>query len=59
MKVGIGINLVNTRFGPGFVAQAGLRTAQATGCDSLWVSDHLNSLLPRAIMTPALSLIHI
>lgn len=52
MKVGIGANPVNTRFGPMVVPQAALRTAQATGCESVWIPDHLNSLLPRSVMTP-------
>lgn len=52
MKVGIGANPINTRFGPMVVPQSALRTAQATGCESVWIPDHLNSLLPRSVMTP-------
>lgn len=53
MKVGLGVNIINSRFGPMAVPRANLRLAQATGCDSLWIPDHLNALLPRAVSTPA------
>ena len=52
MKVGIAASPVNTRFGPMVMPQAALRIAQATGCESVWVPDHLNSLLPRSVITP-------
>ena len=54
MKVGMGMNdLVNARFSPTALLRANQLTAAATGVDSLWVPDHLNSLLPRSIATPA------
>jgi phthiodiolone/phenolphthiodiolone dimycocerosates ketoreductase len=52
LKVGLAENLVHTRFGPTALPRAGYLTAVATGMDSFWLPDHLNSLLPRAVMTP-------
>jgi phthiodiolone/phenolphthiodiolone dimycocerosates ketoreductase len=52
LKVGLAENLVHTRYGPTALARASYLTAVATGMDSFWVPDHLNSLLPRAVMTP-------
>ncbi|MDT5011722.1 MAG: phthiodiolone/phenolphthiodiolone dimycocerosates ketoreductase [Mycobacterium sp.] len=52
MRVGMADQLVNARYGPTALLRASHLTAAATGVDSLWIPDHLNSLLPRAIMTP-------
>ena len=52
LKVGLVENLVHTRYGPTALPRASYLTAVATGMDSFWVPDHLNSLLPRAVMTP-------
>jgi len=52
LKVGLAENLVQTRFGPTALPRASYLTAVATGLDSFWLPDHLNSLLPRAVMTP-------
>jgi phthiodiolone/phenolphthiodiolone dimycocerosates ketoreductase len=51
MKVGVGEQLVNTRYGPTALASASYRTAAVAGVDSFWLPDHLNSLLPRSVMT--------
>lgn len=34
------------------LTRAALSTAVATGADSFWVGDHMNSLIPRSIATP-------
>ncbi|MDT5083973.1 MAG: phthiodiolone/phenolphthiodiolone dimycocerosates ketoreductase, partial [Mycobacterium sp.] len=52
LKVGLAENLVHTRYGPTALPRASYLTAVATGMDSFWLPDHLNSLLPRAVMTP-------
>src|SRR5271156_1453759 len=52
LKVGLVENLVQTRYGPTALPRASYLTAVATGMDSFWLPDHLNSLLPRAVMTP-------
>jgi phthiodiolone/phenolphthiodiolone dimycocerosates ketoreductase len=52
LKVGLAENLVHTRYGPTALPRASYLTAVATGMDSFWVPDHLNSPLPRAVMTP-------
>jgi phthiodiolone/phenolphthiodiolone dimycocerosates ketoreductase len=52
LKVGLVENLVHTRYGPTALPRASYLTAVATGMDSFWLPDHLNSLLPRAVMTP-------
>ena len=51
MKFGVGEQLLHSRFGPIVVAATGYRTAKVAGADSYWLPDHLNSLLPRAVMT--------
>lgn len=48
-RFGILDGLVNSRLSPGALPRASLYTAVATGADSFWVGDHLNSLIPRAI----------
>ena len=37
---------------PTILSQATYLTAAATGADSFWIGDHLNSFLPRSIATP-------
>lgn len=53
-KFGVGLveYLLNSRFGPTPVVRSSLLTAQAAQVDSLWVPDHLNSLVPRSIAKP-------
>jgi phthiodiolone/phenolphthiodiolone dimycocerosates ketoreductase len=51
-KVGLLDQLVNARHSPTASVRASYLTAVASRIDSLWVPDHLNSLLPRAITTP-------
>ena len=51
LKVGLAENLVNTRLSPTALPRASYLTAVATGMDSFWLPDHLNSLLPRAVIT--------
>jgi phthiodiolone/phenolphthiodiolone dimycocerosates ketoreductase len=43
---------VHTRFSPIALPRASYITAVATGLDSFWLPDHLNSLFPRAVTTP-------
>ena len=52
LKVGLAEQAIHTRYAPMAMVQASYLTAVATGMDSFWVPDHLNSLLPRSIMTP-------
>ena len=52
LKVGLAENLVHTRFSPIALPRASYLTAVATGMDSFWLPDHLNSLFPRAVVTP-------
>ncbi len=52
LKVGLVETLVHTRFRPTALPRANYLTAVATGMDSFWLPDHLNSLFPRAVMTP-------
>ena len=52
LKVGLAENLVHTRFSPIALPRASYVTAVATGMDSFWLPDHLNSLFPRAVSTP-------
>ena len=52
LKVGLVENLVHTRFSPIALPRASYLTAVATGMDSFWLPDHLNSLFPRAVATP-------
>lgn len=44
--------IVNTRISPTLLPSASMLTASATGADSFWVGDHINSLVPRSIATP-------
>ena len=51
-RVGVGTQVLNTRRLPTTMVRAVYLAALAGGADSLWVADHLNSLVPRAIATP-------
>jgi phthiodiolone/phenolphthiodiolone dimycocerosates ketoreductase len=51
-RVGVIENIVNSRFGPDPLLRMGYMAAVSAGVDSLWVPDHLNSILPRSICTP-------
>ena len=55
VKFGVCEQLLHSRLGPMMVAETGYRTARIAGADSFWVPDHLNNLLPRAVMTPKYS----
>jgi phthiodiolone/phenolphthiodiolone dimycocerosates ketoreductase len=52
LKVGLAEQLLNTRYLPTASARASYLIAAATGMDSFWLPDHLNSLFPRAVTTP-------
>lgn len=51
-RFGLLDGIVNSRLGPVALPAAGAMTGLATGADSFWVGDHLNSLIPRSIATP-------
>ena len=51
-KVGLASEILNTRYSPTALVRGNYLTAVASRVDSLWVDDHLNSLMPRAIATP-------
>ena len=51
MKFGVCEQTVHSRFGPMTVPETSYRMARLAGADSFWVPDHLNNLLPRAVMT--------
>jgi phthiodiolone/phenolphthiodiolone dimycocerosates ketoreductase len=51
-RVGLGTQPVNSRYSPTAFARADMLTATASGADSYWVGDHLNSLFPRSVATP-------
>ena len=51
-KVGLAEQLFNTRYSPTALVRASYLTAVATRVDSFWLPDHLNSLLPRSVVTP-------
>jgi phthiodiolone/phenolphthiodiolone dimycocerosates ketoreductase len=51
-EVGLADQLVNARHSPTALVRASYLTAAAARIDSLWMPDHLNSLIPRAIATP-------
>ena len=51
-RVGLGDLIVNSRYSPTALARADYLIAVASGVDSFWVGDHLNSLFPRSIATP-------
>lgn len=43
--------ILNSRFSASALTRVNYFAAAATGADSFWVGDHLNSLVPRSIMT--------
>jgi phthiodiolone/phenolphthiodiolone dimycocerosates ketoreductase len=51
-QVGLGDQIVNSRYSPTALARADYLTAVASGVDSFWVADHLNALFPRSIFAP-------
>lgn len=51
-RFGLLDGIVNSRFSPTALSRATYFTAAATGADSFWVGDHLNSLIPRSLATP-------
>jgi phthiodiolone/phenolphthiodiolone dimycocerosates ketoreductase len=52
VRVGLSTQLLNSRYSPTMLARTNVRMATASGVDSYWVADHLNSLYPRSIATP-------
>jgi phthiodiolone/phenolphthiodiolone dimycocerosates ketoreductase len=50
-RFGIVDPIVNSRLSPSVLPRVSSFTAAATGADSLWVGDHLNSLVPRSVAT--------
>src|ERR1700737_5637261 len=51
-KVGLASEILNARHSPTALVRASHLTAVASRIDSLFVVDHLNALMPRAIATP-------
>src|ERR1700730_16370480 len=51
-KVGLASEILNARYSPTALVRGNYLTAVASRVDSLWLPDHLNSLLPRSIATP-------
>jgi phthiodiolone/phenolphthiodiolone dimycocerosates ketoreductase len=51
-RVGVGTQALNARRSPTRMVRAVYLAAVASGVDSFWVADHLNSLVPQAIATP-------
>ena len=52
VRVGLSTQLLNSRYSATMLARNNMRMATASGVDSYWVADHLNSLFPRSIATP-------
>jgi phthiodiolone/phenolphthiodiolone dimycocerosates ketoreductase len=50
--VGLGNQILNSRYSPTALPRADYMTAAAAGLDAFWVGDHLNALFPRSIYTP-------
>jgi phthiodiolone/phenolphthiodiolone dimycocerosates ketoreductase len=50
--VGIMTNTINSRYGPKPPIRADYPAAVASGADSFWVADHLNSVLPPPMWKP-------
>ena len=50
-RIGLGNQIVNSRYSPTALARADVLTAKASGADSYWVGDHLNALFPRSVAT--------
>jgi phthiodiolone/phenolphthiodiolone dimycocerosates ketoreductase len=53
MRVGLASEPLNTIVSPTAVMKANYLTAVSSRIDSLWVPDHLNAMLARAVATPA------
>ena len=53
VRVGFGAQILNSRYSPTVLARTNVLMATASGVDSYWVADHLNSLFPRSIATPS------
>ncbi len=51
MKFGVCEQTLHSRLGPMAMAEIGYRAAGIGGADSYWLPDHLNSLVPQALMT--------
>jgi phthiodiolone/phenolphthiodiolone dimycocerosates ketoreductase len=51
-RVGLGNQILNSRYSPTALPRADYLTAVAAGLDAYWVGDHLNALFPRAIYKP-------
>ena len=51
-RVGLGNQILNSRYSPTALPRADYLTAAAAGLDAYWVADHLNALFPRSIYTP-------
>jgi phthiodiolone/phenolphthiodiolone dimycocerosates ketoreductase len=51
-RVGLGNQILNSRYSPTALPRADYLTAVAAGIDAYWVGDHLNALFPRSIHTP-------
>ena len=51
-RVGLGNQILNSRYSPTALPRADYLTPAAAGVDAYWVGDHLNSLFPRSIYTP-------
>jgi phthiodiolone/phenolphthiodiolone dimycocerosates ketoreductase len=51
-RVGLGNQIMNSRYSPTALPRADYMTAAAAGLDAYWVGDHLNALFPRSIYTP-------
>ena len=51
-KVGLATDILNARHSPTALVRASHLTAAVSRIDSLFVVDHLNALIPRAIATP-------
>ena len=52
VRIGLSTQILNSRYSPTVFPRAQVRMATASGVDSYWVADHLNSLFPRSIATP-------
>ena len=52
LRFGLLDGIVNTRFSPTAATRFAGATVALNGGDSLWVGDHLNSLIPRSLATP-------
>jgi phthiodiolone/phenolphthiodiolone dimycocerosates ketoreductase len=51
-RVGLGNQILNSRYSPTAFPRGDYLTAVAAGLDSYWVGDHLNALFPRSIWRP-------